>query len=74
VYQGAWIGYTQTFDKALLGLKLIEIGYAKKTSKIGIINYYIGITLGKEVYFHPQFISIGLSLGVLRKMKNTSQN
>ena len=67
VYNGIWIAYAQTLDKELRGIKLIQIGYASKVSKLGIINYYAGMTFMKRDYFNPRFITIGISLGTLRK-------
>lgn len=67
VFEGFWIGYAQTMDKTSHGIKLLEIGFANKVSKVGVINYFAGTTVKKMAYISPRFLHIGISLGVLRK-------
>ena len=62
VFSGIWISPVIIVDNNLTNLKLLEIGFANRVSKIGIIDYHIGFTIHK-----PQFLNVGISLGVLKR-------
>lgn len=62
VFTGLWISPILTVDNSLKGFRLLELGYANKVSKVGIIDYRVGFTLE-----NPLFVSVGLGLGVLRR-------
>ena len=66
-FNGLWLGYSKTVDNKLLGVDLLEIGYTRKVSKLGLINYYVGVTPKRELYVKPYFLSLGLTLGILKR-------
>lgn len=69
VFHGLWFGYSKTVDNNLLGVDLFEVGYTRKVSKIGLINYYVGVTPKRKEYIKPYFVSLGMTLGILKRRK-----